>query len=87
MVWHQDEPFRSTSIYAQWQVFKLTKDQGVKVILDGQGADELFAVATAILDPSCWACSAQETFAGLLMRFGAFSVSMGIRLGIFYSSS
>jgi asparagine synthase (glutamine-hydrolysing) len=43
MVWHQDEPFGSTSIYAQWQVFKLTKDQGVKVILDGQGADELFA--------------------------------------------
>lgn len=43
MVWHQDEPFGSTSIYAQWHVFKLAKDAGVKVILDGQGADELLA--------------------------------------------
>lgn len=40
MVWHQDEPFGSTSIYAQWLVFQLSKEQGVKVMLDGQGADE-----------------------------------------------
>lgn len=43
MVWHQDEPFGSTSIYAQWHIFKLAKDVGVKVMLDGQGADELLA--------------------------------------------
>lgn len=41
MVWHQDEPFGSTSIYAQWQVFKLAREKGIKVMLDGQGADEL----------------------------------------------
>ena len=43
LVWHQDEPFGSTSIYAQWSVFKLAKLNKVKVILDGQGADELLA--------------------------------------------
>lgn len=43
MLWHQDEPFGSSSIYAQWHVFKLAKDMGVKVMLDGQGADELLA--------------------------------------------
>jgi asparagine synthase (glutamine-hydrolysing) len=43
LVWHQDEPFGSTSIYAQWSVFKLAKSNQVKVILDGQGADELLA--------------------------------------------
>jgi asparagine synthase (glutamine-hydrolysing) len=43
LVWHQDEPFGSTSIYAQWSVFKLAKMNQVKVILDGQGADELLA--------------------------------------------
>ena len=43
LLWHQDEPFGSTSIYAQWQVFKLAKENGVKVMLDGQGADELLA--------------------------------------------
>jgi asparagine synthase (glutamine-hydrolysing) len=41
LIWHQDEPFGSTSIYAQWNVFKLTKFNHVKVVLDGQGGDEL----------------------------------------------
>jgi len=41
LTYHQDEPFGSTSIYAQWHVFKLVKSCGVKVLLDGQGADEL----------------------------------------------
>jgi asparagine synthase (glutamine-hydrolysing) len=40
MTWHQDEPFGSTSIYAQWHVFALAAKNGVKVMLDGQGADE-----------------------------------------------
>lgn len=43
IVWHQDEPFGSTSIYAQWNVFKSAAEQGVKVMLDGQGADEQLA--------------------------------------------
>jgi asparagine synthase (glutamine-hydrolysing) len=37
----QGEPFRSTSIYAQYRVFELAAASGVKVMLDGQGADEL----------------------------------------------
>jgi len=37
----QGEPFGSTSIYAQYNVFREAKAQGVKVILDGQGADEM----------------------------------------------
>lgn len=43
MVWHQDEPFPSTSIYAEWHVFKLVSTTRVKVTLDGHGADELLA--------------------------------------------
>jgi asparagine synthase (glutamine-hydrolysing) len=43
MAWHQDEPFGSTSIFAQWHVFKLAAGTRVKVLLDGQGADELLA--------------------------------------------
>lgn len=43
IIWHQDEPFGSTSIYAQWEVFKLAAQNGVKVMLDGQGADEQLA--------------------------------------------
>ena len=40
LTWHQDEPFGSSSIYAQWCVFRLAAEHGVKVMLDGQGADE-----------------------------------------------
>jgi asparagine synthase (glutamine-hydrolysing) len=40
ITWHQDEPFGSTSIYAQWHVFALAAANDVKVMLDGQGADE-----------------------------------------------
>ena len=43
LVWHQDEPFGSTSVYAQWNVMKLAKERGVTVLLDGQGGDELLA--------------------------------------------
>ncbi len=43
IIWHQDEPFSSTSIFAQWEVFKLANRGKVKVMLDGQGADEQLA--------------------------------------------
>jgi asparagine synthase (glutamine-hydrolysing) len=43
ILWHQDEPFGSTSIYAQWSVFSAASKDGVKVMLDGQGADEQLA--------------------------------------------
>jgi len=42
LIWVQDEPFGSLSIYAQYCVMRLAKNN-VKVVLDGQGADELLA--------------------------------------------
>lgn len=39
----QDEPFSSSSALAQYKVFALAKEQGVTVLLDGQGADEILA--------------------------------------------
>jgi asparagine synthase (glutamine-hydrolysing) len=39
----QGEPFGSTSIYAQFRVFQEAQQHGVKVMLDGQGSDEIFA--------------------------------------------
>ena len=43
LTWHQDEPFGSTSIFAQWCVFEEARRAGIKVMLDGQGADEQLA--------------------------------------------
>jgi len=39
----QGEPFCSTSMYAQYRVFGAARDAGVKVVLEGQGGDELLA--------------------------------------------
>jgi asparagine synthase (glutamine-hydrolysing) len=38
---HQEEPFGSAGIYAQYCLMKSASDEGVTVLLDGQGADEL----------------------------------------------
>ena len=43
MMWHQDEPVGSTSIFSQWSVFKTSNKAGLKVMIDGQGADEQLA--------------------------------------------
>jgi asparagine synthase (glutamine-hydrolysing) len=40
ITWHQEQPFYSTSVYAQWTVMRLAREHGVTVLLDGQGADE-----------------------------------------------
>lgn len=43
LAWHQDEPFQSTSMFAQWCVMDRVRERGVTVLLDGQGADEVLA--------------------------------------------
>jgi asparagine synthase (glutamine-hydrolysing) len=43
LMYHQEEPFPSSSLYAQYKVYQAAKQNGVSVLLDGQGADEIFA--------------------------------------------
>jgi asparagine synthase (glutamine-hydrolysing) len=43
IVYSQDEPFGSTSIAAQWFVMREAARAGVRVMLDGQGGDEVLA--------------------------------------------
>ena len=47
----QDEPFGSTSIYAQYCVFRAASEAGIHVMLDGQGADELLGGYASFLGP------------------------------------
>jgi asparagine synthase (glutamine-hydrolysing) len=42
-LWHQEEPVGGLGAYAQYCVARLTQEQGIKVLLDGQGADEQLA--------------------------------------------
>jgi asparagine synthase (glutamine-hydrolysing) len=62
LFYHQEEPFGSASIYAQWCVMRLAKENGVTVLLDGQGADEMLAGYLPYFN-----VVANELFAG--MRF------------------
>lgn len=40
ITWHHEYPLGSGSVYAQWCVMSMPGKYGVKVLLDGQGADE-----------------------------------------------
>jgi asparagine synthase (glutamine-hydrolysing) len=37
----QGEPFAGSSLYAQWSVMQAAREHGLKVLLDGQGGDEV----------------------------------------------
>ncbi|HVM87222.1 MAG TPA: asparagine synthase (glutamine-hydrolyzing) [Puia sp.] len=40
--YHQEMPFSSSSVFAQYKVSELAQKNNIKVLLDGQGADEIF---------------------------------------------
>lgn len=51
-IWyHQEEPFGSASIVAQWAVMRLARENGVTVLLDGQGADEILGGYRPFFEP------------------------------------
>lgn len=60
LVWHQDQPYGSTSIFAQWNVFALAHKHKVKVMLDGQGADEQIGGYASYFMP--WLASLVRSF-------------------------
>lgn len=43
LVYLQDEPFSTLNVYSQYKNFKSAADSGIRVILDGGGADEYLA--------------------------------------------
>lgn len=43
LLYHQEEPVGSASIYVQYCVMRMAKENNVTVLLDGQGADEILA--------------------------------------------
>ncbi|HMU44938.1 MAG TPA: asparagine synthase (glutamine-hydrolyzing) [Chitinophagaceae bacterium] len=43
LVYHQESPFGSASIYMQYKIYELAKKYSLKVLLEGQGADETLA--------------------------------------------
>ncbi len=76
MAWHQDMPFSGMSFYAQWRVMRAARETGVKVLLDGQGGDEVFggyakfryAYLASLLRRGQLGTMARETWASVLQR-------------------
>lgn len=50
IVYSQDEPFGSSSIFLQYKVFEAAHNKGIKVMLDGQGADEQLSGYTGFIN-------------------------------------
>jgi len=77
--WHQDEPFGSTSIFAQWCVFRLAAESGVTVMLDGQGSDEQLAGYHSFFAPRLTGLLKRREFAQLDAELRAVKQLHGIR--------
>ena len=41
IIFHMDEPFARQSAYVRWEIANLTRQFGWKVLLNGEGADEI----------------------------------------------
>jgi asparagine synthase (glutamine-hydrolysing) len=76
MAWHQDMPFSSMSFYSQWRVMRAAQETGVKVLLDGQGGDEVFggyakfryAYLASLLRSGRFGTMAREGWASVMQR-------------------
>jgi asparagine synthase (glutamine-hydrolysing) len=75
----QDQPFSSTSIYAQFCVFRAARDAGVKVMLDGQGADELLGGYSNFLGARLASLVARGRIIAATRFLGRSSQDLGMR--------
>ncbi|MEH2561405.1 asparagine synthase (glutamine-hydrolyzing) [Bradyrhizobium sp. AZCC 2289] len=71
LVWMQDEPFASSSVFAQWCLFRAVREHGVVVALDGQGADEQLAGYHGFLGARLAGLARNGRIGDFLGEFGA----------------
>jgi asparagine synthase (glutamine-hydrolysing) len=76
IVWHLDEPSLALGVYPQWHVMSLAHDAGVKVVLDGQGGDEVFAGYTNYAPHHLYGLLGSDP-----MRFPIETAALGLNQG------
>jgi asparagine synthase (glutamine-hydrolysing) len=81
--WYQEHPFSNMSVYAQWCVMRLAKEQGVTVLLDGQGADENLGGYATFFGSYCKDLLNQKRWRAFLRAMCSQVRSAGlVRLGV-----
>lgn len=81
IIYAQDEPFGSTSMVAQWYVMKAAAEAGMKVMLDGQGGDEIFAGYLTSFGPYLFDLLRRGHFARFAAEMGAIRRLHGLGTG------
>jgi asparagine synthase (glutamine-hydrolysing) len=92
----QDLPIWSTSTYSQYRVMKLASEHNIKVLLDGQGADELFGGYThhyfslwkeiPLLSRLKNINASKQTIHNPFLNFGKQLLKENFHLGVDYSN-
>jgi len=95
VIYHQDEPFGGLSIVAQYMIFKKIKDEtDVKVVLSGQGADEVlmgylkyyFMYLKSLLNQGAVLSLTKEILASLVNRTAIWYIDKKAIIRHFFSS-
>jgi asparagine synthase (glutamine-hydrolysing) len=70
-----DEPFISASVFAQYEVMKLAKENNTKVILDGQGADEILCGYPGLVDSYFFEIRKKKEYSQIMREFRKTQIS------------
>ncbi len=73
----QDEPTAGPGVYSQYKVMQLARDKGLKVLLDGQGGDEILAGYFRYLPARLRDLVAAGDWAGFQSLWGKVSDRLG----------
>lgn len=84
ITWHMDAPGYSPAVYPLWYLMKRAREEGIPVLLEGQGADEALAgyPQYAVLDLLSYIrnCTGEpRQFRGIASRFGGLSSTFTLR--------
>lgn len=81
-IFYQDEPTRSTSQYAQYCVMRLASKNNFKVLLDGQGSDEMLAGYHYFYGYYFFELLKKIQFVTLIREFRFYNKNINSRIGI-----
>jgi asparagine synthase (glutamine-hydrolysing) len=84
LCWHHEFPPASASVFAQWSVMKLPGKYNVKVLLDGQGADEYLAGYDELKYFAIWELYRKGNWSAFLKEWSLFNRNYGHHASLGY---